>query len=106
MRAEVLVVADCPHERSAVERLRLALDEGGHPGTEIEVRVLTEETVRTEPGFAGSPTILLDGVDPFADRGFRSAGLSCRVYPTPAGPSGAPPLDPLRRAVLASDPRP
>ncbi|MGV8968390.1 MAG: thioredoxin family protein [Cellulomonas sp.] len=49
-------------------------------------------------GFHGSPSVLLDGVDPFADAG-APVGLACRIYQTPAGPAGAPTLEQLRAAV-------
>jgi hypothetical protein len=50
-------------------------------------------------GFRGSPTILVDGHDPF-DRGDEPVGLSCRVYQTPDEPAGAPTIAQLR-AVLS-----
>ena len=49
-------------------------------------------------GFRGSPTVLVDGVDPFAD-GTIAGGLACRVYETPDGPQGSPTVMQLR-AVL------
>ncbi len=50
-------------------------------------------------GFHGSPTILVDGIDPFANLD-AAVGLSCRVYQTPEGPAGTPSIEQLR-AVLA-----
>jgi hypothetical protein len=49
-------------------------------------------------GFHGSPSILVNGVDPFAT-GATGVGLACRVYQTPDGPAGAPTLDQLRAAI-------
>ena len=49
-------------------------------------------------GFHGSPSILVDGVDGFADPG-AGVGLSCRVYRTPDGLAGAPTLEQLRAAL-------
>lgn len=48
--------------------------------------------------FRGSPSILVDGVDPFAiaDHPF---GFSCRVYTTPHGPAGSPTIDQLREVL-------
>jgi hypothetical protein len=46
-----------------------------------------EEAERT--GFRGSPSILINGVDPFADSD-DPVGLSCRVYQTPEGPGHRP----------------
>ena len=64
---------------------------------------LTRELVSTleqaeRVGFRGSPSILIDGVDPFADPD-APVGLACRVYVTPEGPAGAPTIARLR-AVL------
>ena len=49
-------------------------------------------------GFGGSPSILVDGVDFFAEPN-SPVGLSCRVYQTPAGPAGSPTLDQLRKVL-------
>ena len=49
--------------------------------------------------FRGSPTILIDGRDPFA-RGDEPVGLSCRIYQTPNGPAGSP-TDAQLREVLS-----
>ncbi len=38
-------------------------------------------------GFHGSPTVLVNGVDPFAEEG-APVGLACRVFRTPAGLAG------------------
>jgi hypothetical protein len=51
--------------------------------------------------FIGSPTILVDGRDPFA--GAEAAfGLTCRVYQTPEGLAGSPTPDQLRGALRAA----
>lgn len=92
-------MADCPNEATTTERLRRALDESGRATTPVEVRVVTPETIRAFPVFAGSPTVVLDGVDPFADQAASGAALSCRVYRTNEGVSGAPSLEAVRWAV-------
>ena len=51
--------------------------------------------------FRGSPTVLVDGRDPFADES-APAGLSCRVFATPEGLRGAPTVGQLL-AVLRGD---
>jgi len=53
-------------------------------------------------GFHGSPSILVDGVDLFAEPG-AGVGLSCRVYRTPDGLSGAPTVEQLRAALGVVD---
>lgn len=100
MRVELLVVSDCPNEAPAYERLRRALDDGGRSDTSITIRAITGDTLGSAPAFAGSPTVLIDGVDPFAEQAAPAASLSCRVYRSAGKVSGAPSLDELRRAVL------
>jgi hypothetical protein len=48
--------------------------------------------------FVGSPTILIDGRDPFGGPE-ENFGMSCRVYQTPDGLAGSPTLDQLRAAL-------
>ena len=52
-------------------------------------------------GFRGSPTVLVNGSDPFRDPGGH-IGLACRVYWGLAGPSGAPSVDELKQAIDAA----
>lgn len=102
MRVELLVVPNCPHEDVAVERLRQALDDAGHAETPVHVRSMTEETVVDTPEFAGSPTVLIDGADPFADQAAGAGAFSCRVYHCETGLSGAPSLEQLRQTLRRS----
>lgn len=99
MRVELMVVSDCPNEAPTYERLRQALDEAGQIETPISVQTITDDTVSSVPAFGGSPTVVIDGADPFADQASPSAGMSCRVYRSAIGMSGTPSLDALRRAV-------
>ena len=61
----------------------------------LDVLVL-EEADRV--GFRGSPSVLIDGTDPFSDPD-APVGLSCRVYSTPDGLAGSPTLEQLRTAL-------
>lgn len=101
MRVTVLTVADCPNARPALELVTAALD-----GREAEVELVevTDEAGAVRLGMYGSPTVLLDGVDPFAPPGALPS-LSCRLYRRPDGTaSGLPDEAALRRALAA--PRP
>ncbi|MFJ9867565.1 thioredoxin family protein [Streptomyces sp. NPDC101165] len=96
MRITVLTVPDCPHAPVVAERLSQALD-----GRDAEVeRIEVEDSEQaTRLGMTGSPTVLIDGVDPFAVPG-APASLSCRLYRGPDGRiEGAPSLADLRRAL-------
>ena len=85
---------DCPNWKVAEDRLRQALADLGRPGQPLlHQRVETPEEAE-RVGFGGSPTILVDGVDPFADPA-GPAGFACRVY----GDDAAPTVDQLRVAL-------
>jgi hypothetical protein len=85
-RLQLLYFPDCPHWRVADDRLR----EVAQPlGLRIEYRLVTTGAEAESAAFRGSPTILIDGVDPFAV-GDEPIGLSCRIYRTPDGFAGSP----------------
>ena len=90
---------DCPSWRTADERLREALSRTGNSGVEVRYERVETADDAERLAFVGSPTILVDGIDPFAAAG-APVGLACRVYPTPDGLRGSPTLDQLV-AVLA-----
>lgn len=79
--------------------LRQALDDVGGRLVDVEVRVVTADDVADLPQFGGSPTVLIDGVDPLTEGQADQVGLSCRVYRTPAGLAGVPSLEQLRQAL-------
>jgi hypothetical protein len=91
----------CPHWRSSYERLNEVLAETGydHITVWLELVETPEEAERLR--FAGSPTILLDGEDPFAADATGGFGLSCRVYRTSEGPGGSPTKAQLGKVVAA-----
>jgi hypothetical protein len=72
----------------ADDRLQGALEELGSTVEVERVLVSTPEEAKAW-SFHGSPSILVDGEDPFAEPGV-DVGLSCRLYRTPAGVAGAP----------------
>lgn len=91
----LLYFEGCPSWQSADERLRLLADELG-----FVLRYRRIETPETAEAcsFRGSPTILVDGEDVFAE-GDEPVGLSCRIYQTPDGPAGSPTVEQLRAAL-------
>ncbi len=97
MDITLLYFEDCPNWKLADQRLTaIAAERGDITVTRHLVDTLAEAE-RTQ--FHGSPSILVDGVDPFAEPG-SGVGLSCRRYLTPEGYEGAPTFEQLR-AVLA-----
>ena len=107
----MLAVRDCPNAIVLEERLAAAL--AGCPDAVVRRRQVADEQEAAETGMAGSPTLLIDGTDPFAVPG-QAPGLSCRLYRDAAGRlAGAPSVEDLRRALEqarcgrpGSDPQP
>jgi hypothetical protein len=105
MDVELLVVSDCPHESSAAALLRSALDEVGLGDVNFDVTVIDTSESAERRGFAGSPTFLLNGVDPFETPG-QPASLACRLYPDTGGlPDLRDLRQALKRAAFDSSPR-
>lgn len=98
MEVTLLYFDDCPNWHDADAHLRTLQEEV--PNLRVTRRIVDtlEESERTR--FRGSPSILIDGVDPFADTD-DPVGLSCRMYQTPDGPAGSPTLDQLREVLTA-----
>jgi hypothetical protein len=97
----VLYFEGCPNWQLAADRLREAVVAAGLSG-QVEVTYQTVETPEDAErvAFRGSPTILVDGRDPWADDG-GSFGLSCRIYCTETGSEGSPSVAQLTRALAA-----
>jgi hypothetical protein len=96
MDVELLVIPDCPH---AEPLLQLVLDAIAELGLDrVRPRVTVVGSACSDRRFAGSPTILIDGTDPFASP-VPVSGLACRVYP---GPAGLPPSLELLAALAAA----
>lgn len=91
----MLYIDGCPHHDVARARLAEALARTGVEAA-IGARLVRTEAEAVDLGFAGSPTILIDGRDPFPAR---SAGLACRLYVTDEGPDGAPTVDALVEVI-------
>ncbi len=91
----------CPHWKIAQDRLREALLAEDMADVEpILERVETPEDAE-RLRFVGSPTILLDGRDPFAGATV-AFGLTSHVYQTPEGLAGSPTPEQLRAALRAA----
>ena len=99
MLVTLLYFDDCPNWTLADQHLRaLAAD---HPEMVIEHRLVETVEDAEAARFHGSPSIVVDGVDPFAPAD-APVGLSCRMYQTTDGPAGSPTLDQLRDAIFGS----
>lgn len=101
MRAEVLTVPDCPNGPAARRNLAEAL--AGRSGVDVRYRVVSTPDEAARYGMHGSPTILIDGRDPFAEPG-TAPSLACRLYRDIDGQvQGAPSAGQLREALAAAE---
>jgi hypothetical protein len=98
---EVLHVAECPNLAPLLERLREATD------LPVITREISTEVAATAAGMNGSPTLLINGGDPFPNPNLRDCdcGVACRIYRDEHGRAlPAPSVAQLRAAVAAADP--
>ena len=91
----------CPNWKVTDSRLKALINDQGLDTT-IRYQLIDTYEAAVEHGFRGSPTVLIDGTDPFADDD-APVGLSCRIYLTDDGPAGSPTLRQLQEAT--ADPR-
>lgn len=123
MQVKILYFNGCPNWQTAADRVRTVLAELGRADVAVQVDDV-HKTSHLSLAWAGSPTVLLNGRDPFAaadeplpvwkERRFGppSAGLAidggrhpvpardaCRIYMTEAGFEAAPSLDQLRTTL-------
>ncbi|MFC0109590.1 hypothetical protein [Kibdelosporangium aridum] len=97
MEIRLLHVADCPSMALLTERLSGLL--GGCQDVEIESLEIDDDGQAAALGMTGSPTILINGVDPFGEPG-RVPSVSCRLYRDEDGRvSGVPSSAMLRNAI-------
>lgn len=97
MRFTVLSVPGCPNVEVLVGRLREVLARPQED--EVDVVVVDDEQARAL-GMHGSPTLLVDGVDPFALPA-TPPSVSCRLYRNDDGTVGGAPSVAALRAALA-----
>jgi hypothetical protein len=87
----------CAGWRVADERLRSAMTACGVEAPIRHVEIATIEAAE-QAGFVGSPTILIDGHDPFPTGG-APPGLACRRYATEQGFQPAPSIEQIVAAM-------
>jgi hypothetical protein len=97
MKLEVLHVPDCPNLPPLLERIAEVTD------LPVATRVIDTDADAARFGMAGSPTLLIDGVNPFTTAGDCECGVSCRLYRDQDGRIvPAPSVEQLRDALTAA----
>ncbi len=100
MELVVLTVPNCPNAATFEERLAAAL--AVLPAAVVRRRVVSDEREAAEAGMHGSPTLLVNGTDPFAAPG-QPPSLSCRLYRDASGSAGPlPSVQELQRVLAAA----
>jgi hypothetical protein len=85
MTITILYFDGCPNWELARERVVEAVQLAG-ASNDIELRRVDSPEEAERVGFAGSPTILIDGADPFPTG---TTGFACRLYSGDHAPSVA-----------------
>ena len=99
MKITIQYFDGCPHWKLADERVRRVLKGASNGDVALEYEMIDSPEKAEQVGFHGSPTILVDGGDPFIT-GDEPIGLSCRVFRTEAGAEGAPTEAQLRTLLV------
>ena len=100
MKLTVLMVDGCPG--APLLEQRLAGGPGRRTDVEITWNVIADASEAARAGLHGSPTMLVDGVDPFAAPG-QPPSLSCRLYDNAPGLlERAPSVTRLRQVLGAA----
>src|SRR5260370_7679576 len=98
MKITIQYFDGCPHWKLADERVRHVLGDFSSGDVALEYQFIDSPETADRLGFHGSPTILIDGWDPFIT-GVAQVGMSCRVFRPQAGIQGAPTESKLRKAL-------
>ncbi len=97
MQLTVLAVQDCPNAPVLGDRLAAVV--AGRAGVLLAHRVISDDGGAARWGMHGSPTLLIDGADPFAEAG-QPPSLSCRLYRNDDGKlAGAPSVAQLQHVI-------
>jgi hypothetical protein len=103
MKITIQYFDGCPHWKLADRRVKTVLRRLDRRDVKLGHQEVDSPEAAAHARFRGSPTILIDGRDPFASKD-QPVGLSCRVYETEDGPQGAPTEAQLQRLLEQDSP--
>lgn len=83
MKITIQYFDGCPHWRLADERVRNVVRRLSRDDVKLDYELIDSPETAERVGFRGSPTILIDGRDPFGT-GDEAVGLSCRAQGAPS----------------------
>jgi hypothetical protein len=97
MIVDLMYFESCPHWHETadhLEALRQVLR-----NFEVRLVEVTTPEMANEWRFHGSPSVAINGVDPFSDPA-APVGLTCRTYLTDQGVAGSPTREQLSQALI------
>ena len=100
MKITLQYFAGCPNWETTDRHLTTLIAEG--LDASIDYEMIDNYETAAQRGFRGSPTVLIDGTDPFAGRNL-PVGLACRIYVTEEGPAGSSTLGQLRHELTTME---
>lgn len=98
MDIEIVYFEGCPNVDEARARVAQAVKE--RADVSVRLRRVDDPVEAEEVGMHGSPTILIDGIDPFAAPGTPTS-WGCRYYPPSIGSQGVPSVEQLEGALAS-----
>ncbi len=87
----------CPNWKVTDERVKTVISAHAREA-ELHYQLIESPDDAEKYGFHGSPTLLVDGVDPFATEN-TEVGFACRLYFTDSGPAEAPTVEQIARSL-------
>lgn len=87
----------CPNWKVTVERIKSVVSAHGLD-VDLQYQLVESPEEAEEYSFHGSPTLLVDGVDPFATEDTQ-VGFACRIYHTDDGQAEAPSVEQIAHAL-------
>jgi len=87
----------CPNWKVTDERVRAVIAEHGLDA-DIRYQLVESPEEAERVSFHGSPTLLVDGADPFATEDTQ-VGFACRTFFTDTGPAEAPSVNQIAEAL-------
>lgn len=103
MKVTIQYFDGCPHWKLAEQRVRRVLEGMSSDDVTLDYELIDSPETAERVGFHGSPTILVDGRDPFVT-GIEQVGMSCRVFSTEDGIQGAPTEAEIRKLLVNKRP--
>lgn len=98
MKVTIQYFDSCPNWKIAEGRVKSIIEEYGL-GVDLEYHRIETPEDAEKYQFAGSPTLLIDGHDPFASDDLTQIGLACRTYMTAEGRAESPSVEQLQDAL-------